>query len=207
VRSVLQPGATFILEYANKQNLKAILRYALRRQDWNPFTLEPVEFAKLNFDFHPQAVRGWLTDVGFAIQKTLTVSHFRLGLLKRLVPVSILAGMDSLFQWTGALFQLTPSVFVRCRLVGRDSIPPRVERDGILPRVGRNSIPPSIGQNGILSYFKCPECGHAPLEIVGRDSIPPTAGLKERTGYLTCPSCKRKWVVKDGIYDFRETIH
>jgi len=207
VRSVLQPGATFILEYANKQNLKAILRYALRRQDWNPFTLEPVEFAKLNFDFHPQAVRGWLTDVGFAIQKTLTVSHFRLGLLKRLVPTSILAGMDSLFQWTGALFQLTPSVFVRCRLVGRDSIPPRVERDSIPPRVGRNSIPPSIGQNGILSFFKCPECGHAPLEIVGRDSIPPTPGLKERTGYLTCPSCKRKWAVREGIYDFRETIH
>jgi len=198
VSNVLQPGATFILEYANKQNLKAILRYALRRQDWNPFTLEPVEFAKLNFDFHPQAVRGWLTDVGFAIQKTLTVSHFRLGLLKRLVPTSILAGMDSLFQWTGALFQLTPSVFVRCRLVGRDSIP---------PRVGQNSIPPSIGQNGILSYFKCPDCGHAPLETVGRDSIPPTKGLKEKTSHLACPSCKRKWAVREGIFDFRETIH
>ncbi len=181
VRNVLQPGATFILEYANKQNLKAILRYALRRQDWNPFTLEPVEFAKLNFDFHPRAVRGWLTDVGFAIEKTLTVSHFRLGLLKRLVPTSVLAGMDSLFQWTGALFQLTPSVFIRCRAVGRDGIP---------PRVGRNSIPPSIGQNGILSYFKCPECGHAPVE--------------EKKGYLACPSCKRKWAVREGIYDFRE---
>jgi SAM-dependent methyltransferase len=210
VSNVLQPGATFILEYANKQNLKAILRYALRRQDWNPFTLEPVEFAKLNFDFHPQAVRGWLTDVGFAIQKTLTVSHFRLGLLKRLVPTSILAGMDSLFQWTGALFQLTPSVFVRCRAVGRDSIPPRVGRNSIPPRVGRNAcpacasaagtgersrspIPPSIGQNGILSYFKCPECGHAPLD--------------EKKGYLACPSCKRKWAVRGGIYDFRETIH
>jgi hypothetical protein len=142
-----------------------------------------VEFAKLNFDFHPQAVRGWLTDVGFAIEKTLTVSHFRLGLLKRLVPASILAGMDSLFQWTGALWQITPSVFVRCRAVGRDSIP---------PRVGRNSIPPSIGQNEILSYFKCPECGHAPLE--------------EKRNYLACSSCKRKWGVRGGIYDFRETL-
>lgn len=183
VSNVLQPGATFILEYANKQNLKAILRYALRRQDWNPFTLEPVEFAKLNFDFHPQAVRSWLTDVGFAIQKTLTVSHFRLGLLKRLVPTSILAGLDSLFQWTGALFQLTPSVFVRCRLVGRDSPSTSL----------RTSIPPPVGQNDILSYFKCPACGHAPLE--------------EKKGHLACPSCKRKWAVREGIYDFRETIH
>jgi ubiquinone/menaquinone biosynthesis C-methylase UbiE len=45
VRNVLQPDATFILEFANKLNLKAMLRYALRRQAWSPFTLEPVEFA------------------------------------------------------------------------------------------------------------------------------------------------------------------
>jgi ubiquinone/menaquinone biosynthesis C-methylase UbiE/predicted RNA-binding Zn-ribbon protein involved in translation (DUF1610 family) len=195
VRDVLRPGATFILEYANKKNLKAILRYLLRRQEWSPFTREPVEFAKLNFDFHPKAVKEWLKVAGFKVEKTLTVSNFRLALLKRLLPVSLLAGMDALFQWTGALFQLTPSVFVRCRAVGRDSIP---------PRVGRNSIPPSSGQNGILSYFKCPECGHAPLETVGRDSIPPTAGSNEKTGYLTCPSCKRKWAVRERIYDFRE---
>lgn len=174
VRNVLQPGANFILEYANKRNLKAILRYALRHQEWSPFTLEPVEFAKLNFDFHPKAVRGWLTDVGFAIEKTLTVSHFRLGLLKRLVPVSILAGMDSLFQWTGALWQVTPSVFVRCKAVGRDS------------------IPPPVGQNDILFYFKCPECGNAPLD--------------EKKGYLACSSCKRKWAVREGIYDFRGIV-
>ncbi|MFH1906583.1 MAG: methyltransferase domain-containing protein, partial [Chloroflexota bacterium] len=175
VSNVLRPGATFILEYANKRNLKAILRYILRRQKWSPFTLEPVEFAKLNFDFHPKAVRGWLTNVGFAIEKMLTVSHFRLGLLKRLVPVSILVGLDSLFQWTGALFQLTPSVFVRCRAVGRDS------------------IQPIVGRDNISSYFKCPECGHAPLE-----------GKEE---YLACPGCKRKWAVREGVYDFRETIH
>jgi ubiquinone/menaquinone biosynthesis C-methylase UbiE/ribosomal protein L37E len=175
VRNVLRPGATFILEYANKRNLKAILRYILRRQKWSPFTLEPVEFVALNFDFHPKAVRGWLKDVGFTIEKTLTVSHFRLGLLKRLVPTSILAGMDSLAQWTGALWQVTPSVFVRARAVGRDG------------------IPPTGGRDNISSYFKCPECGHAPLE--------------ERKGYLACSSCTRKWAVREGIYDFRETIH
>ncbi|MBA4380805.1 MAG: hypothetical protein C0393_09080, partial [Anaerolinea sp.] len=172
VRNALQSGATFILEYANKQNLKAILRYILRRQEWSPFTLEPVEFAALNFDFHPKAVRGWLEEVGFAIEKTLTVSHFRLGLLKRLAPVSILAGLDALFQWTGALWQVTPSVFVRSKAVGRDS------------------IPPIAGQDDILSYFKCPACGHAPLEGKGE--------------YLTCPGCKRKWAVREGIYDFRQ---
>ena len=139
VRNVLQPGATFILEFANKLNLKALLRYALRRQAWSPFTLEPVEFAALNFDFHPRAVRTWLAANQFEIKKTLTVSHFRVGLLKRLIPASILSGLDSLFQWTGGLFQFTPSVFVRACAVGQ----------------------PPASQPG---FFKCPACSHAQLE-------------------------------------------
>ena len=63
IQATLQPGATFILEFANKLNLKAILRYWLGKQSWSPFTLEPVEFVKLNFDFHPKAIRKWLNEL------------------------------------------------------------------------------------------------------------------------------------------------
>jgi ubiquinone/menaquinone biosynthesis C-methylase UbiE len=134
VRQVLQPGAVFILEFANKLNLKAVLRYALRRQGWSPFSLEPVEFAALNFDFHPRAVRGWLSDCNFAVQRQLTVSHFRIGLLKRLLPVELLVKMDALAQWSGNWWQLTPSVFVKALAVG----------DTSLPAPG--------------AFFRCPEC-------------------------------------------------
>ena len=140
VRKVLQPGAVFILEYANKHNLKAILRYWLGRQTWSPFTREPVEFAALNFDFHPQAVHSWLHELGFDHQRTLTVSHFRLGLLKRSLPAALLAWLDGLFQPSGALFQLTPSVFVRAVAVGQTSVA------------------------GAGAFFKCPECGQAELK-------------------------------------------
>ena len=119
VRQVLQPGGIFILEFANKRNFKAIARYLLGRQSWSPFSLEPVEFVPLNFDFHPKAVRSWLAESGFAIRRQLTVSHFRLGLLKRTLPVGLLVWMDSLAQWTGDLWQVTPSVFVRAAGVGR----------------------------------------------------------------------------------------
>lgn len=173
VREVLQPGAIFILEYANKLNLKAIVRYWLKRQAWSPFSLEPVEFAKLNFDFHPQAVRGWLNDLGFTVEKTLTVSHLRVGLFKRVIPVSMLVFIDSLFQWTGAWWQLTPSVFVRAQ-----------KENGAQ---GARKIPTDP-----IAFFKCPDCGQSPL-IEGRD-------------YLECPKCKRRWQVKDEIFDFREPI-
>ena len=115
VGRVLGPEATFILEFANKLNLKAVVRYLAGRQASSPFALEPVEFAALNFDFHPRAVRQWLGEVGFKIERTLTVSHFRVGWLKRLFPAQILAALDGLMQPTGAFWQLTPSVFLRAR--------------------------------------------------------------------------------------------
>jgi SAM-dependent methyltransferase len=143
VRKVLTSGGIFILEYANKLNLKAILRYLLGRQTWSPFSPEPVEFAKLNFDFHPRAIRNWLQGLGFHVEKTLTLSHFRVGLLKRIVPTSILVALDSLFQWTGAWWQLSPSVFVRAKTDGDRRT---------------QAIPSSPNL-----FFKCPHCSATPL--------------------------------------------
>ncbi len=146
IRNVLQPGAVFILEFANKLNLKSILRYWFGRQKWNPFTLEPVEFVKLNFDFHPKAIHNWLGELGFSIEKTLTVSHFRLGLLKRIIPARLLAAVDGLLQPTGEFWQFTPSVFVKAK----------VETKG----TEMNTANPIH----VIDLFKCPECGGEKLE-------------------------------------------
>ncbi len=145
VQKALREGGVFILEFANKLNLKAIVRYWTGRQEWSPFELTPIEFAPLNFDFHPRTVRGWLERLGFKIERTLTVSHFRTAFLKRAAPVPLLAGMDSLLQWTGGLWQLTPSVFMRARLGGevRES----------------HGMPAAAAE-----FFKCPECGHSGLQ-------------------------------------------
>ena len=120
VRRVLQAGALFVLEYANKRNLKAIFRWLTRRQPWSPFDRQPIEFAPLHFDFHPAAIRHWLNEAGFQIGRQLTVSHFRVGLLKRVVPLAWLVHLDSLFQLTGQWFQFTPSVFVQTVAVNRN---------------------------------------------------------------------------------------
>ncbi|MFZ5886178.1 MAG: class I SAM-dependent methyltransferase [Chloroflexota bacterium] len=145
VKNALASGGTFILEFANKQNLKAIFRYLLGRQKWSPFTREPVEFVKLNFDFHPKAVRQWLEMLGFTVVRTLTLSHFRVGLLKRLVPTRILVFLDALLQWTGAWWQLTPSVFVKAVLGNQAGGSPK--------RI-----------TSLLELFKCPDCGTSPLK-------------------------------------------
>ena len=144
VKNVLETDGIFILEFANKQNLKSILRYLLGKQQWSPFTLEPVEFVKLNFDFHPRAIRKWLDELDFAIEKTLALSHFRVGFLKRIIPTSILVFLDSLLQWTGAFWQFTPSVFVKAVSDRRVSHIKNQEMN-------------------VLAYFKCPDCEHSPL--------------------------------------------
>jgi SAM-dependent methyltransferase len=112
---VIRPQGVFLLEFASKLHLKSLLRYAVRRQSWSPLTLEPVEFASLNFDFHPQWVKAKLAACGFEIDRIRTVSRFRIPLLKRIVPASLLARLDGALQWLGDLWQLTPSVFVRAR--------------------------------------------------------------------------------------------
>jgi ubiquinone/menaquinone biosynthesis C-methylase UbiE len=158
VRRALQPGATFILEYASKQNLKAILRYVLRRQSWSPFSHEAVEFAALNFDFHPAAVRDWLAASGFGIQRQLTVSHYRMGLLKRVIPLKLLVWMDSMAQLSGDWWQLTPSVFVRAQAQGETA---RAAAGAFFacPACGAD-LPgdPSVEMSD--ASLLCPSCGH-----------------------------------------------
>ena len=158
VRNILQPSGVFILEFANKLNLKSILRYLIGKQDWNPFTLDPVEFVKLNFDFHPKAIRAWLSELGFTIEKTLTVSHFRLGFLKRLVPAKLLAALDGFFQPTGALWQVTPSVFVRAKVEG-------------------NSQKIELPMN-VIGLFKCPICGSGDLKDKQSHLLCPKCGAR-----------------------------
>ena len=161
IKQALQPGAAFILEFANKRNLKSILRYWMGRQTWSPFTPEPVEFAALNFDFHPRTVFGWLDDLGFKRERTLTVSHFRMEFLKRMLPASLLASMDGFFQPTGAWFQLTPSVFVKATAVGGT----------------KREIPLEP-----MSFFKCPACGHSPLGEA-QDGQPLCSSCRKQWGF------------------------
>jgi SAM-dependent methyltransferase len=121
---IARPGGSYVLEFASKHNLKAILRYWLGRQRWSPFSLEPVEFTELNYDFHPRWIRLRLRAAGFDPGRMLTVSHFRLSIVKKIAPTSLLAGVDSLAQHSGNWWQLTPSVFIGSQSPEHGETPP-----------------------------------------------------------------------------------
>ena len=139
IQQILAHQAKFILEFANKRNLKAMLRHTMGRNGWSPNTLEPVEFVELNFNFHPDYMQEQVEQAGFEIHQAVPVSWFRVGLLKRSVPTSILSSLDSIVQKSG--WKISPSIFLDLELMGQ------------------SESQLDIGQDNPLEIFKCPQSG------------------------------------------------
>jgi len=143
IHRVICPGGVFVLEFANKRHLKNVLRYLLGRGT-NPFTLQPLEFAPLHYDFHPAWVAQRLGEAGFEVAERLSVSLLRAPLLKRLFPLGFLTKMEELLQRPTAPLALGPSVFL-CSRVSKPGTPDLAVR---------------------AQLFRCPQCAHEPLVSV-----------------------------------------
>ncbi|MBO9308804.1 MAG: class I SAM-dependent methyltransferase [Chloroflexi bacterium] len=143
IRQCMASGSIFVLEFANKLNLKAILRYALGRQAWSPYSLAPHEFVRLNFNFHPAYIRQALVAAGFTPRRRVATSWLRLGLLKRLLPLRLMVALDRILQPLGSLLPYAPQIFVESQVCGAPS--------ALVPRE---------------QLFKCPLTG-APLRREG----------------------------------------
>jgi hypothetical protein len=120
IARITAPAGVYVTEFANKRNLKAIVRYMLGRgkPGESPFSLEPYEFVSLNIDYHPRHICAVLEKMGFVVENELGASFFRLPWLKRLAPASLLARLDALLQERAAPARLTPSIFLRSSLSG-----------------------------------------------------------------------------------------
>jgi len=138
----LAGGGAYVLEFANKRHLKNLLRWVLGRGP-NPARREPLQFVDLHFDFHPLWVQERLQEQGLSVAKRRSVSLFRVGLLKRLLPARLLAALDALQQRPLARAYLAPSVFVRSNR----------------QREAPASLPARSG------LFCCPDCGAQPLRL------------------------------------------
>lgn len=138
IHRILRPEGRYILEYANKRNLKEIIRYLAGRSQRAPFAYEPVEYTRLHFNFHPSYIDEGLREAGFHVERTLAVSSLRLNALKRLLPLSWLIRVDALLQSPTAALRLAPSIFLAARAVKE--------------------------QQGSGGIFRCPSCRSEDLE-------------------------------------------
>ena len=120
---VVRPGGILVLEYANKRNLKSIVRRALGRQRWSPFRPGAVEYRPFHYDHAPVSVRRALLAAGFTIERMRTASLFRIpGLTNRLAPRT-LARLEGLLQEPLGSITPGPSVFVLARRSDRPGRP------------------------------------------------------------------------------------
>jgi SAM-dependent methyltransferase len=176
IRRVLQPNGVALVEYANKRNLKALARWAAGRQAWSPFDPAPVEFVKLNFDFHPAWMWEQFQQARLVVRQQFAVSHFRLPWLKRKVPAALLAKLDSWLFRMGGRYPLAPSVFVRLQGAVQEGA----------------STPAGPGR--IEDLFCCPACSSDRTLRLVNELI------------LVCTSCHTRYARRAGIWDFKEPM-
>jgi SAM-dependent methyltransferase len=165
-----------VLEYANKRNLKALLRWMTKQQNWSPVDQEPVEFVELNFDFHPSWMETQLGSAGFDVKRRYGVSHFRMPVLKSALSADKLARADSLLFNLGGRYPLAPSVFVKAEVVGM-----------------RQRVDVGFGLDDVAFLFRCPNCKTDGLERFDENVV-------------SCPECNRHYGRRQGVWDFKEAM-
>jgi len=176
IQRVLHGQSTAVLEYANKRNLKALVRWLLKRQSWSPLQQSPVEFVELNFNFHPQWMQAQFTQSKLECKQQLAVSHLRLPLLKKLFSANALAKFDSHFFMLGGHNPWSPSIFVQAE--NPDG--------GVSPEFDQIPISPA-------SLFRCPHC------LV-------EAFVEIEVNKIQCTQCQQSYVRQAKIWDFKNPL-
>lgn len=176
LRRVLHSQSVAVLEYANKRNLKAMARWLLGRQEWSPFAAKPVEFVKLNYDFHPEWMTERMGQAGLEIRRQFGVSHFRLPVLKERIPAERLVGIEQTFFGLGGRFPVAPSVFVQVGAPG-------------------NGTPQSTSTEAVdvPALLRCPHCSASQMRWDGENEV-------------VCGSCSRRYARQGKIWDMKEAV-
>lgn len=178
VERILKPGGLFILEFANKRNLKNIFRFFTGRMDTSPFNLTPSLIGETILNFHPDYISNFLTERNFAIKKRISVSNFRAGFLKKFPGTGTIVFFEKIYQKLFYYILLGPSVFFKCVL--------NKKGDESSTRTSKNGVNRKIKIEDILI---CNSCGKASL-LIDADKI-------------ECRNCGKIFFKEDGIYNFK----
>jgi ubiquinone/menaquinone biosynthesis C-methylase UbiE len=117
IKKIIKPGGTFIFEIPNKVHFKAVLK-AIITGDFTIFTHDSVSrtFKGTAFlNHHPKIVEKLLVDNGFVIERRLSVSNFRLPLVKKLIPLTLLILLENFLQTPLGVVYFGPSVVYRTK--------------------------------------------------------------------------------------------
>lgn len=124
INSILSKGGYFILEFANKNHMKANLRHFIKGDITYPLDIFPVDIRSKKhlksktlpfINYHPDQIIEKLKDAGFDIIEIRSVSNIRSSILKRVFPLNSLLDLEKLLQKPFARLYFGPSFFVLAR--------------------------------------------------------------------------------------------
>jgi ubiquinone/menaquinone biosynthesis C-methylase UbiE len=183
VGRILKEKGLYLLEFANKRNLKNILKFLMGRMKTSPFSSEPMQVGDTIKNYHPKDIYSQLAERKIDIEKIISVSNYRAGFLKKIFGKRLLLLFERIYQALFPRITLGPSVFLKARHLGGKT------QDQEEP-VGEMEISSSTG--GIIHFMDillCPGCG--------------SKGLELKTKELTCKDCGRAFGHQKSIVDFR----
>ncbi len=183
VKRISNNGGLFVLEFANKRNLKNILRFFTGRIKGSPFRAEAFHVGETILNHHPKYIKTLLLRNGFEVKKQISVSNLRLGFLKKHLKLNVLVFFENLLQNTFSWMGTGPSIFLKtvCCKQGKSKML-NSELDIISHKKGDILKPEDI--------FICPVCRSDALEY-------------SQNGRIICHSCGKESRFRDGIYDFK----
>lgn len=183
---ILKPGSLFILEFANKFNLNAILRNLFRlnlKFFFGGIFHQPLKSSSQGIDAKKGQVSliynysyGYMKRVfkqaGFKIRRKRAVSFFRIPFIKKIIPLKILNILEAIWQTLFGWLPWTPSLFILIEKIGTNSGKAKVRKD--------------LGFEGL---FVCP--------VDNKE-------LKRTKKGFSCSTCNKQYSLTKGIWDFRE---
>jgi SAM-dependent methyltransferase len=119
IARVLNPGGTFLLEFANDAHFLNRVRYGLRgkRVPKTPVDIrtkqDPDELPFVNH--HPKTIIKLLTEAGFEVEATLSGSNMRSPTLKRVLGKKPLIAVEKVMQPLLAPIYFGPSIWLRLK--------------------------------------------------------------------------------------------
>jgi ubiquinone/menaquinone biosynthesis C-methylase UbiE len=171
---ILKNKGFFILEFANKRNIKNIIKFIFGKLRQSPFSPEPYMIGENIQDNHPKIIISYFKEYDLKISKIISVSNLRAGFLKRKLSFINLLRFENISQYLFSIFKLGPSIFIKA-----------------FKNRNENTADTEKMPEAFMDILLCPGCKNlkSKLEISGN--------------FLVCNSCGLKFSITDGIFDLR----
>jgi len=125
IKKITKKNSYFILEFANKRHLKALVNEFFKGNFTFLLDIFPKDLSSKKrrhnlpfINYHPDLVKRKLKENGFKILEVRSVSNIRSPILKKIIPLEVLLFIEKYAQKLLASINFGPSIFILSKKIG-----------------------------------------------------------------------------------------